>query len=366
MNHDFSNYSDLLNETKKYFRNERKDETFLSICGYPHYERVASSILAFFLDSEREHGFKDLFVKSLLECIGKHIDVYGRIFAQREIRTTKGNFIDVLVECDEFCIVIENKIYAKVYNDLEDYFNFAQTRVKSRNVYGLVLGLKEQTLNSKNFRFVTYDELFKKIENNLGSYVIAANQKYCTFLYDFIQNIKNLYKGIPMNGNLLKFFDEEKSEISQKFIDDVKQLRKDMRNKVKKINELVKERTKDIPDNALKLWEYTDDLQSQKAFFDIAVADYDKGGITFTIDCVINHEGWHFEIFNREREINPQKYLETLQSEFNGSCNNQERLVLDNTIEIEANESDVADAMARIINALVNRLGSSALCPIQD
>ena len=50
---------------------DNQDETFISIIrGKENDEKVSSNILAFFLDTSREHNLGDLFAKSLLECIG--------------------------------------------------------------------------------------------------------------------------------------------------------------------------------------------------------------------------------------------------------------------------------------------------------
>jgi hypothetical protein len=43
--------------------------TFLEIAGYPHYENVASNLLAFFLDSEAEHEMGDLVMSALLSSV---------------------------------------------------------------------------------------------------------------------------------------------------------------------------------------------------------------------------------------------------------------------------------------------------------
>ena len=60
----------LLTDLRTLPREEKIDEDLFSICGFPHYERVASNVLAFFLDNKREHGLGDLFMQSLLSCGG--------------------------------------------------------------------------------------------------------------------------------------------------------------------------------------------------------------------------------------------------------------------------------------------------------
>ena len=49
-----------------------KEESFVSICGFPHREKVASNILSFFFDTSREHNLYDLFVRSLIVSIPRN------------------------------------------------------------------------------------------------------------------------------------------------------------------------------------------------------------------------------------------------------------------------------------------------------
>ena len=60
-------YQKLIDEFAKLPKQERQDETLISIIrGKAHDEKVSSNILAFFLDTTREHDFGNLFVKSLV------------------------------------------------------------------------------------------------------------------------------------------------------------------------------------------------------------------------------------------------------------------------------------------------------------
>ena len=74
---------DLLTKFKVIPVRQLENENILSICGFPHYERVASNILAFFFDSKREHGLKYLFIESLFALIGLDYESIDSTFTYR-------------------------------------------------------------------------------------------------------------------------------------------------------------------------------------------------------------------------------------------------------------------------------------------
>jgi hypothetical protein len=64
---------------------------------------------------------------------------------------------------------------------------------------------------------VTYDRFFEEIKKNIGNKIIQANQKYLTYLTDFIESILNLTKTDEMNREMLNFFIVKKEAISELF-----------------------------------------------------------------------------------------------------------------------------------------------------
>ncbi|MBQ2354469.1 MAG: PD-(D/E)XK nuclease family protein, partial [Treponema sp.] len=102
-------FENLIEEFRKIPKKKLKEETFISICGFPHREKVASNILSFFFDTSREHNMHDLFVRSLIESIGLLPEDYPSDFScETEVYTEKGNYIDLLLRNEQINIVIEN------------------------------------------------------------------------------------------------------------------------------------------------------------------------------------------------------------------------------------------------------------------
>jgi hypothetical protein len=60
----------LLDEFSRLPQLTRVEPTILEIAGYPHYENVASNILAFFLDPKKGHGLGRIVLESLLAAAG--------------------------------------------------------------------------------------------------------------------------------------------------------------------------------------------------------------------------------------------------------------------------------------------------------
>lgn len=179
-------------------------KTFLGITKQPHYENVISNMYAFFFNVNEEHNFKDLFIKSLLELIktsklGEEKNTLISTFSNFEIitefTTNDGGRIDLLLTSPENSIIIENKVYHYLDNNLDDYWE----SVTSTNKIGVILSLQHisksnysEFENASNYICITHKKLIQQVQKNVGSYLLDANEKYTIFLKDFMQNIINL------------------------------------------------------------------------------------------------------------------------------------------------------------------------------
>lgn len=163
-----------------------KPKTFLGIAKQPHYENVLSNIYAFYFDTNEVHKLKDLFIKSLLELINATAlakeGVVFESFLNFEIITEYGTKnqkrIDVLLQNNEQAIIIENKVYHELNNDLEEYYN----EIKVTDKIGIVLSLQPiSDIKHKYFINITHTQLVNKVLQNLGNYMLHANDKYIVF-----------------------------------------------------------------------------------------------------------------------------------------------------------------------------------------
>ena len=342
-------YQNLIEEFQKIPHTEIKDETFISICGFPHYERVSSNILAFFLDTTREHNLKDLFVKSLLEAAGFNPNDYPTdYYAETEVITDKGNFIDILLKSDEVNIVIENKIYAELYNDLNDYYKTAKEKNKAEPI-GIVLSLNAQKVSNKKFRLVLYSDLFKCIKSNFELFGQEANQKYKPFLDDYIENIESLNSQNKMNDKMVELVKKQENDIVS-FEKEITNIRKNMRNKVKALNRILETQ---IADTKSTIWAWRDIPH----ILDDSVVDFSPNGDK-KLDIALS--GWSISIWIRKnttgKDINLAKYLADLGLK-NDTFEESKRIrykLLNKTFNYDDKLEDIAAYIVDIVNKVSN------------
>ncbi|GAA4764556.1 MULTISPECIES: PD-(D/E)XK nuclease family protein [Flavobacterium] len=196
-----------------------KPKTFLGIAKQPHYENVLSNIYAFFFNVNEVHKLKDLFIKSLVELIntsklGKENKVFES-FLNFEVLTEYGTInqkrIDILLQNNEQAIIIENKVYHELNNDLEEYYN----EIKVTTKMGIVLSLHPiSDISHDRYINITHQQYMAKVMHNLGNYVLHANDKYLVFLKDFYQNIINLSHPV-MEKEAIQFYYKNQQEINE-------------------------------------------------------------------------------------------------------------------------------------------------------
>lgn len=213
---------------KEYCIEDQTDETLFSIIGGKSTdERTATRILRFFFDTNGKHNMNDLFIRSFLEAAGENYNEFPKTFsAKKEVMTKKGKLIDILLTNQECNIVIENKIYADLYNDLNEYYKTASDSGESwtapKKVEGYVLSLfdlqdsiDDMNLNKK-FKCVTYKNFLDELQKNLGTreYNFSKNNKYYILCNDFIENMKSLEEENKMEETDIEFWNKYKKVYS--------------------------------------------------------------------------------------------------------------------------------------------------------
>lgn len=197
-----------------------KPITFLEIAKQPHYENVISNIYAFYFKTGAQHKLGNLLINSLQEIINKKLDESGTdktidigdcFNVETEFLTLKKGRIDILLESENTAIIIENKIYHHLNNDLSDYWK----SIKVVNKIGIVLSLnKIMNVNHKHFINITHLELLTRVYDKIDSCSLKENNKYLVFLEDLFQNIKNLSKSF-MNKEQLAFWSGNQEKINK-------------------------------------------------------------------------------------------------------------------------------------------------------
>jgi hypothetical protein len=221
----------------------RTRRNLFDIAGFPHWETVVSNFLGFYFDPAEDHGLDNLFFESLLDLIELKTDrsTFTRkdfeaesFIVDREVTTDKRGRIDILIydETEEgeyrdeesgqrhnWAVIIENKIGAWLYNDLDDYWKSVPADIKT----GVVLSIGPvdknlMPLKSSGIRFVniTHRELNERVLKNLPAYYLRSDDRHLLLLKEYFANLNSFYMDINRTEAMdktLKLFQEHQQEI---------------------------------------------------------------------------------------------------------------------------------------------------------
>jgi hypothetical protein len=299
-----TDFTKLLLDFKSIPRHKRT-KTFMEISGYPHYENVCSNILKFYLDPTNEHGLKDLVLNSLMHLIDKNFQFdinFEQIEVYREHRTINDNRLDLVILTENFAIGIENKIFHHLHNDLTDYKNTVKSFCyNSRKPVCVVLSLNKLTsqedlekINANDFVNVTYEQVFKKIKQNIGEHLNSSNIIYINHLTDFIKSIENLTPKTMENKALWTFF-KNNSETIQELTDSFSEYKNSLFQKIHQLNDAIsKEEFAPLAD---KQWIY------KEPSLLVFVHDYTVNiKYKLAVDTTIDVNGWQIQLFGRNSQ----------------------------------------------------------------
>ncbi|MCP9762975.1 PD-(D/E)XK nuclease family protein [Lacihabitans soyangensis] len=204
-------FSFLSNPLISSFQKE-KEPNLLEIARVSHKELTVSNLYAYFLNKSESHGLGSLFLDSLIELLPTNSFVIGDepIRIEREVYTFgTGKFIDVVITDGNQVIVIENKVYATLYNDLEAY----KSHFKVKNLVGIVLSSRKEQ-NTGGFEAITHKEWLTKILYNYKiSTDISLSPRQEYNFYTFVEILRNMNNTIDDLDNTLAFFKTNAEQI---------------------------------------------------------------------------------------------------------------------------------------------------------
>lgn len=186
------------------------DIGFLEIIGKAHDENINSRIYAYFLDQEVNEELSSLFLSALTNLIKRRSgkDIYlssWRVVTEES--TEKGNRIDIVIHDVEgrSAILIENKIYHYLHNDLMDYWQ--HLGLQDQDQMGVLLTLEKHEIPeevSGKFINITHYDWCSEVRS-LGL-PAGLESKIYSYLNDFFKTIENLTNSTEMNDQAKFFF----------------------------------------------------------------------------------------------------------------------------------------------------------------
>jgi len=258
-------HTTLLDEFKKLAEVAPRPRTSIEIAGYPHWERVASNLLAFFLDPAEDHGLGNTMAEALIAATGGRAElVDGNLRVSTEVATPKGQRIDLVIESAKAVIVIENKIFADVYNDLGHYAEVARNLATrsfedleggdeaeemgeaaapvgdhpGREHRCILLSLKpgdDVAVGRHSFQCLSYADYFDRVLQGIGRPALDAATGRLGLLFDFIRTLEHLEHGSRMDDGFMQFARDNHSDLED-LNRRLRDLQKELRDKVNQVS----------------------------------------------------------------------------------------------------------------------------------
>lgn len=133
-----------------------RQRTFMDIVGINHRENSWSDIYAYFFNPKEKHKLGRLFIDTLNNLISDTLELKDFTVIREKVIDDKKR-IDLLIKNEDEALIIENKVYASLYNDLSIYWE----NVKATYKKGIVLSLYKIRIpeeNADNFVNITHKE----------------------------------------------------------------------------------------------------------------------------------------------------------------------------------------------------------------
>lgn len=208
--------------------------TFFSIAGFPHYENVLSNVYQFFFDTSGPHKLGSLCIDALGDVLNEKSGTapwpeyaLRRTHARRELRTDNDKRLDILLhngpvenewQSADVAILIENKVYHWLANDLGEYWDFVEKQNPNCKKKGVVLGLKRELIPepwNENWLAVTHLEWAQAVEKRLGSLVYRAEPRYATLLLELVENIRAMTNANESFNATMQFVQQNMTAIQR-------------------------------------------------------------------------------------------------------------------------------------------------------
>ena len=180
---------------------ERKQfqKSFLCITGLQHYENAWSNIYAYYCNPQENHGLGDVFVRALEQLIAKRTGCQIRLqdwWIQLELATDinekddNKKRIDLVNQDWNNAIIIENKVYHTLNNDLDLYWD--SVKYSNHRKTGLVLTLSPIHIIHRNWVNITHKEWIDCVKSMIRERKIQLNERNLIYLNDFMSTIETL------------------------------------------------------------------------------------------------------------------------------------------------------------------------------
>lgn len=207
-----SRFKKLLDEFSQLQPVDVAEMSIFSIGSKSYYENPTTEILAFFFDTNAQHQLGDRALKALLHCLPEkyhELDTALAEIPEREVSTKAGKRIDLLLESNDWVMVLENKIFHQQNNPFNEYEQFIQSEQKvrfgSKQALFVVLSPTGEK-PSGDWIGISYSMLISALKAQLAERFISQPiDKWCLLLREFVLHLESLMSQPTVNQQTLDF-----------------------------------------------------------------------------------------------------------------------------------------------------------------
>ena len=191
------------------------ETTIFGIGSRGYYENPTTDILAFFIDDNAAHGLGSLVLEALITTLTSDLNSLDNSLSsppQREVVIEAGR-IDMLLENEQWVMVIENKIFHQQNNPFAAYENFIHSKypdkgaVSKKKKFFVVLSPSGSTPpQHPAWVGVSYPALITAIKQKLAEHFMAQPlNKWIVLLREFILHLENIMTKTSVSNESLHF-----------------------------------------------------------------------------------------------------------------------------------------------------------------
>lgn len=190
-------------------KSQKQPIGFLEIIKKQYHENINSSIYAHFINCE-EKAVSEMFMDALTDLIEEKTNrlfSLGAPYATCEVVTQNGR-IDIVIQdrLSEQVILIENKIFHHLHNDLTDYWN--HFNCSEEHKIGVLLTPyphKVPDANKETFINITHVEWIQKVKEK--GIPFNLSNKYTIYITDFVNTIDQFSTNYAMDEQAKFYFE---------------------------------------------------------------------------------------------------------------------------------------------------------------
>lgn len=203
---------------------ETPEATIFSIGSRGYYENPTSDVLAFFCDSEGVHGLGNLMMEAIFDSLGNcnqkdaltFDDVSLITEPEREVFTEDGKYIDILLESNDWVMVIENKVFHKLNNPFESYQQHIYIEEQYQGKHPIFVVLSPKGNAPTGWLGLSYPALLDSVREKLAqAFINQPINKWLVLLREFILHLEGIMSGSTISPETTDYILENLREIHQ-------------------------------------------------------------------------------------------------------------------------------------------------------